>query len=75
MRVGLIMHHYDVRRGGVERYTAMNLDHAVVVRREVPCGPCHLKVCPLDHRCMTRIAPADVVEAAEAALATRARSA
>jgi heptosyltransferase-2 len=57
------------------RYTDMNLDHAVVVRREVPCGPCHLKVCPLDHRCMTRIAAADVAEAAEAALATQARSA
>lgn len=54
------------------RYTSMNLEHAVVVRREVPCGPCHLKTCPLDHRCMTRIAPADVVAAAEAAMSTRA---
>ena len=53
------------------RYTNMNLDHAVVLRREVPCGPCHLKICPLDHRCMTLITPEDVVEAAEAALATR----
>ncbi len=56
------------------RYTNMNLDHAVVLRRDVPCGPCHLKVCPLDHRCMTLITPADVVAAAESALATRVRS-
>ena len=53
------------------RYTSMNLDHAVIVRREVPCGPCHLKVCPIDHRCMTQITSGDVVAAAEAALATR----
>ncbi len=53
------------------RYTSMNLERAVVVRREVPCGPCHLKVCPIDHRCMTRINVADVVAAAEAAMATR----
>jgi heptosyltransferase-2 len=55
------------------RYTDLNLDHAVVVRRDVPCGPCHLKVCPLDHRCMTLIAAEDVVEAAERALVTRPR--
>jgi heptosyltransferase-2 len=35
-----------------------------VVRIDVPCGPCHLKTCPTDHRCMTEIAPADVLSAA-----------
>jgi heptosyltransferase-2 len=51
------------------RYTDMNLDHAAVIRREVRCGPCHMKVCPLDHRCMTGIEASDVVEAAAALLA------
>jgi heptosyltransferase-2 len=23
----------------------------------VPCGPCQLKKCPIDHRCMTRVTP------------------
>ncbi|HVR76599.1 MAG TPA: hypothetical protein VMT52_19880 [Planctomycetota bacterium] len=31
------------------------------MRHDVPCGPCHLKVCPIDHRCMTRITPAEVL--------------
>ncbi len=28
------------------------------------CGPCQKKVCPLDHRCMTRLTPTMVYEAA-----------
>ncbi|MEX0885073.1 MAG: lipopolysaccharide heptosyltransferase II [Phycisphaeraceae bacterium] len=32
-----------------------------IVRVDVPCGPCQLKVCPLDHRCMTRVHPGRVV--------------
>jgi heptosyltransferase-2 len=31
---------------------------------KVFCGPCQKKVCPLDHRCMTRISPAMVMERA-----------
>jgi heptosyltransferase-2 len=31
---------------------------------KVFCGPCQKKVCPLDHRCMTRVTPAMVYEAA-----------
>jgi heptosyltransferase-2 len=30
---------------------------------KVFCGPCQKKVCPLDHRCMTRVTPAMVWEA------------
>ncbi|HKE00532.1 MAG TPA: glycosyltransferase family 9 protein, partial [Planctomycetota bacterium] len=37
------------------RYTAANLERTSVVREEVECGPCQLKTCPLDHRCMERI--------------------
>lgn len=51
------------------RYSHTGSQHAIVVRREVPCGPCHLKRCPLDHRCMNLIEPKDVVEAAESLLA------
>jgi heptosyltransferase-2 len=31
---------------------------------KVFCGPCQKKTCPLDHRCMTRITPAMVYDAA-----------
>jgi heptosyltransferase-2 len=30
---------------------------------KVFCGPCQKKVCPLDHRCMTRVTPAMVWDA------------
>lgn len=50
------------------RYTAANLDKTTVVREEVDCGPCQLKLCPLDHRCMERIDSERVVAAALRAL-------
>ena len=59
------------------RWTASNLEHAEVVRHDVPCGPCQLPVCPLDHRCMTQIRAEEVlehVEALESRLALSARS-
>jgi heptosyltransferase-2 len=31
---------------------------------DVPCSPCFLRKCPIDFRCMTRISPAAVVQAA-----------
>ena len=31
---------------------------------KVFCGPCQLKICPLDHRCMTRVTPAMVFDTA-----------
>ncbi|HVR76594.1 MAG TPA: lipopolysaccharide heptosyltransferase II [Planctomycetota bacterium] len=43
------------------RYSGINLERTEVVRHDVPCGPCHLKVCPIDHRCMTGITPAEVL--------------
>ncbi len=36
-----------------------------LVRHEVECSPCFLRTCPIDHRCMTRIAVNDVWAAAE----------
>jgi heptosyltransferase-2 len=32
-----------------------------IVRTDVPCRPCMLRTCPIDHRCMTRIAVEDVM--------------
>jgi len=46
------------------RYSATHLERTVVLREEgVECAPCHLKVCPIDHRCMERIPPSRVLEA------------
>lgn len=46
------------------RYTAANLERTRVIRRDLPCGPCHEKVCPTDHRCMEEIGADEVAEAA-----------
>ena len=56
------------------RYTASNLTWTRVLRIDVECGPCHLKICPLDHRCMTGIHAADVLQAAAELLERRAGS-
>ncbi len=37
-----------------------------IVRRPVPCSPCLLRECPIDHRCMTGVTVEEVVEAAHA---------
>jgi heptosyltransferase-2 len=37
---------------------------AVHLQKEVDCGPCQRRVCPLDHRCMKRLTPAEVYAAA-----------
>jgi heptosyltransferase-2 len=47
------------------RYTEDPGERAAVLRVDVPCGPCHLKTCPSDHRCMTALTAAMAVEAAE----------
>lgn len=44
-------------------WTETYFDKAVHVQKAVPCGPCQLRVCPLDHRCMTTLTPQDVLEA------------
>jgi len=47
-------------------HTASNLERARVIREEgIECAPCHLKVCPIDHRCMTRIDAERVAAVAE----------
>ncbi|MEX2206725.1 MAG: lipopolysaccharide heptosyltransferase II [Myxococcota bacterium] len=51
------------------RHTAHLLERQRVLREPVECSPCHLKVCPIDHRCMQRLSPARVLEAAAELLA------
>jgi heptosyltransferase-2 len=46
-------------------WTHWNLDRTEIVRKDVPCGPCHLKVCPTDHRCLRSITPEEVLAALE----------
>lgn len=41
---------------------------AVHLQKRVDCGPCQLRVCPLDHRCMQRLTPDEVFSAAEGLL-------
>lgn len=43
------------------RWSGANLDRQEVVRHDVSCGPCHKKICPLDHRCMIGITPDEVM--------------
>jgi heptosyltransferase-2 len=35
------------------------------LQKKVACGPCQLRVCPLDHRCMKLLGPEEVFRAAE----------
>jgi heptosyltransferase-2 len=48
------------------RWTDANLERSEIVRRDVPCGPCQLPVCPIDHRCMESISAGEVLERIEA---------
>src|SRR5947199_8857239 len=38
---------------------------AVHLQKLVPCGPCQLRICPTDHRCMTTLSPVEVFEACQ----------
>lgn len=42
---------------------------AIHLQRQVDCGPCQKRICPLDHRCMTELTPDLVYPAAERLLA------
>jgi heptosyltransferase-2 len=51
------------------RHTDYALERQRVLREPVECSPCHLKTCPIDHRCMVRLAPERAVAAADELLA------
>jgi heptosyltransferase-2 len=42
---------------------------AIHLQKQVACGPCQLRVCPLDHRCMKELTPTEVLAAADDLLA------
>lgn len=45
-------------------WTETYYPRGINLQKKVPCGPCQLPVCPLDHRCMTELRPSDVLAAA-----------
>ncbi len=47
------------------RVTHSDYARTVILRQNVPCGPCYLRQCPTDHRCMKLITPQMVIDAAE----------
>jgi heptosyltransferase II len=52
-------------------WTEINFDRERKLAVKVFCGPCQKKTCPLDHRCMTRLTPEMVFEAAMELLGQR----
>lgn len=46
-------------------WTETYFDKAINLQKKVPCGPCQLRVCPTDHRCMKELTVAEVRAAAE----------
>ncbi|NQU08322.1 MAG: lipopolysaccharide heptosyltransferase II [Candidatus Abyssubacteria bacterium] len=56
------------------RYTNYNLEKTIVLRiDDLDCAPCHIKECPTDHECMTRITPDMVFRAATELLQKHAK--
>lgn len=51
--------------------TDLNLERVRVFQSDVECRPCYQRECPIDHRCMTRIAPSQVADAAIETLQSR----
>ena len=53
-------------------WTETYFAQAIDLQRQVPCGPCQRRVCPLEHhRCMKDLTPAVVLDAAESLLRRR----
>lgn len=51
-----------------QRWAPLDTARHAIVRRRVACSPCGYRDCPIDHRCLRRIAPAQVIAAAQRAL-------
>lgn len=56
-------------------WTETYYEKAIHLQHQVPCGPCQLRVCPLDHRCMRDLQPDQVYDAASRLLAREVRRA
>lgn len=48
--------------------TNLNLERVRMLTADVACRPCYHRVCPIDHRCMTRLSSGRVLEAVDEAL-------
>lgn len=46
-----------------QEWTDTDYVREIKLQEKVECGPCQLKVCPLDHRCMTRMTVENVLNA------------
>jgi heptosyltransferase-2 len=44
-------------------WTETYYSRAIHLQKEVDCGPCQRRICPLDHRCMTRLLPSEATTA------------
>lgn len=54
-------------------WTETYYDRGVHLQKKVPCGPCQMRVCPTDHRCMKELTPAEVFTASCDLLASKGR--
>ncbi len=55
--------------------TNLNLECvSVLTADDVECRPCYKRVCPIDHRCMTRITPQQVIDVSMSSLRAPAES-
>jgi heptosyltransferase-2 len=52
-------------------WTETYYPQAIHLQKKVDCGPCQLRTCPLDHRCMKLMTPQEVFRAAQNLLASR----
>lgn len=52
-------------------WTRTYFDKEINLQKQVPCGPCQLRVCPTDHACMKLLSPAEVLAAANQLLVNR----
>ncbi len=50
------------------RWTETYHPKAIHLQKQVECGPCQKRVCPLDHRCMKLLLPSEALTAAESLL-------
>jgi heptosyltransferase-2 len=55
-------------------WTETYFNKAVHLQKSVPCGPCQLRVCPLDHACMNSLSPQEVLDAVQSRLGEREAS-
>jgi heptosyltransferase-2 len=56
-------------------WTRTYFDKEINLQKQVPCGPCQLRICPTDHVCMKTLTPQDVFTAAHQLLARLERKA